>query len=368
MGTIILPQKFYDKMDTQMALLASIASHIGSGGIEITSWDDLQRIVRMGVAGKILTVGDQLISSYGAGTIVWDIIGIDHDTPTDPRFTHSLTIQAHDCIGNVQFNTPEALHYAEVELAAGEHIFTLNSLKYKFTTTQAVPVGGQVVVSAWDGDTYVPTKIATYADDRKTTIETGLDVTPIESGEDTLPTVNYHQRCRYGSNEYINSAIRQWLNDDSSSFTWTPKTNFGRPPSSAPYTGAGFLNLLDQELAAVLGAVNKQVARNTVTDGGGQDIFSDKVFLLSRVEVYGGTEGTTTGEVAYPYYSALTTSPTSSALAGRIKYLSNSARYWWLRSPHAGYSNTPRSVEANGEISSNNASYTGGAAPACCII
>jgi hypothetical protein len=60
MGVIILPQKFYDKMDTQMALLASIASHVGEGGIEITSWDDLQRLVRMGVARKILTNGDQL--------------------------------------------------------------------------------------------------------------------------------------------------------------------------------------------------------------------------------------------------------------------------------------------------------------------
>jgi len=57
------------------------------------------------------------------------------------------------------------------------------------------------------------------------------------------------------------------------------------------------LHRLDPELVAVIGAVEKQVARNTVTDGGGQDTFSDKVFLLSRVEVGLGTEGVTDGEV-----------------------------------------------------------------------
>jgi len=48
------------------------------------------------------------------------------------------------------------------------------------------------------------------------------------------------------------------------------------------------LHQLDPDLVAVLGAVDKQVTRNTVTDGGGQDLFSDKVFLLSRVEVMEG--------------------------------------------------------------------------------
>lgn len=372
MGVIILPQKFYDKMDTQMALLASIASHVGEGGIEITSWDDLQRLVRMGVARKILTDGDQLISNYGEGTITWDVIGIDHDTPTDPRFTHSLTLQAHDCILNVQFDAPEALYYAEEELPAGEQIFTLNNLKYKFTTEQAVPGGGQVVVASWQSTEgagqYVPTKITTYAADRTTAIESNLTVTLVELGEDTLAPVNHHQRCRYGSNNYVESAIRQWLNSDAASFAWTAKTNFDRSPSSAPYTGAGFLKLLDPELVAVLGAVDKQVARNTVTDSGGQNLFSDKVFLLSRVEVFGGTEGTTTGEQAYPYYSALSTNPTTGALDGRIKYLSSSARSWWLRSPSTGNAYNPRSVNTSGAVSSGSAYNAYGAAPACCIV
>jgi hypothetical protein len=138
------------------------------------------------------------------------------------------------------------------------------------------------------GEGYVPTAITTYAADRTTTIETGLVVTQ-SAGADTLSPVNHHQRCRYGSNNYVESAIRQWLNSEDETFVWEPQTPFDRPSTTAPYTGGGFLHRLDPDLVAVLGAVDKQVARNTVTDGGGQDLFSDKVFLLSRVEVYGGT-------------------------------------------------------------------------------
>jgi hypothetical protein len=208
-----------------------------------------------------------------------------------------------------------------------------------------------VYISSWEGDTYVPTKIATYGADRTTAIETDLDVTAT-TGTDTLAAVNDHRRCRYGSNNYVESAIKQFLNSDATSFAWTPKTNFDRPPTGAPYTGGGFLKLLDPELVAVLGAVDKQVARNTISDGGGQDLFSDKVFLPSRVEVFGGTEGETAGESPYAFYSALAASPTTESLAGRIKYLSGSARYWWLRSPNTG----------------NYASDAVGLAPACCIV
>lgn len=364
-----LPTK--EQFDVQNALLASIASHTGTEGIAISNWEDVQRAVRMGLADKIFKVGDQFVSSYDTGQIVWDVIGINHDIPTDKKYTKSLTLQAHDCIMNCQFDAPEALYYAEAELPAGTHVFTLNALQYTFTTAQAIPAGGQVFINAWQSaegaGVYVPTKITTYAADRATAIETDLDVTAT-TGTDTLAAVNNHSRCRYGSNNYMESAIKQFLNSNATSFAWTPKTNFDRPPSGEPYTGGGFLKLLDPELVAVLGAVDKQVARNTLTDGGGQDLFSDKVFLLSRVEVFGGNEGVVAGENPYPWYSTLTANPTTDPLAGRIKYLSGSARSWWLRSPYVGYSYYPRYVHPAGIVYYYYAYTALGLAPACCIV
>jgi hypothetical protein len=211
----------------------------------------------------------------------------------------------------------------------------------------------------------VPTAITTYAADRTTTVETGLVVTQ-SAGTDTLFPVNNHTRCRYGSNNYVESAIRQWLNSEASTFEWVPKTNYDRPST---YSGGGFLHQLDPELVAVLGAVDKQVARNTVTDGGGQDLFSDKVFLLSRVEVYGGTEGETGDEAPYPYYESMAPSPTTGVLDGRIKYLGASARSWWLRSPYAGSANNVRLVNTSGSITKYNANDAGfGVAPAVVIV
>jgi hypothetical protein len=369
MDFLNLPTK--EQFDVQNTLLASIASNTGTGGIKINNWEDVQRLVRMGLHTKMFTVGDQFVANYNDVPFTWDVIGINHDTPTDKKYKNSLTLQAHDCIMNCQFDAPEALYYAETGLTAGAHIFTLNALQYTFTTTEPIPEGGQVFVNAWQSATgageYVPTKITTYTADRTTTIETDLDVTSA-SGVDTITPVNRHERCKYGSNNYAESAIRQFINSDEASFTWLPKTNFDRPPSGAPYTGGGFLKLLDPELVAVLGTVDKQVARNTVTDGGGQDLFSDKVFLPSRVEVFGGTEGETAGESPYAFYSALAASPTAESLAGRIKYLSGSARDWWLRSPYAGYSYRPRIVITTGNVTNYLANYAHGLAPACCIV
>jgi hypothetical protein len=280
MGITILPKNFYDNWETTNSLLALIARN--TIDLPVTSWQQVQHIVRAGLHHQVFQIGDQFVTEFNGAPSVWDVIGIDHDKPTDPRFTHSLTIQSHDCLLNAQFDAPEPDN--------------LNS-----------------------------------------------------------------DRQQYGNNRYIHSAIRQWLNSAETTFTWQPQHQYDAAPTGAPYDGAGFLKLLDPELVAVLGAVDKQVARNTVTDGGGQDLFSDKVFLLSRVEVYGGTEGDVSGEIPYPYYTA-------DAVDGRIKYLGASAYRWWLRSPNVGFAGTVRYVYTDGQVANDYAVYSGGAAPACCIV
>lgn len=269
---------------TQIAL---IKDKIGIAPF-VKSWEEVQAIVRAGLAEEYFEIGDQFLSMYDGKVIVWTIIGIDHDTPTDTEYSHSLTIQTRDCLDNVQFDAPEP----------------------------------------------------------------------------TNPDAN---RQQYGNNRYIHSAIKQWLNSDETSFTWVSQHEYDEAPTGAPYDGAGYLARLDPELVEVIGAVDKQVAVATV-DGGGQDTFSDKVFLLSRVEVYGGDEGTVTGESPYAYYANLAGAPTTDAIAGRIKLLSETTMRWWLRSPHVDRSHHPRHVGTPGTVSNSHASSANGLAPACCII
>lgn len=339
-----------EQFDVMNSLLASIASNMTDGAIGVKSWADVQRVVRMGIASKIFTIGDQLMANWNGTPRIWDIIGIDHDIPTDTRFTHSLTIQAHEILRTGRISGPEAMYNAVTELPSGTYIFTTNGVQYTFTSTQAVPAGGVIYIKT--RNEYAPLTLTIYGADRTTVVEDDI-VVATTTGTDNLTPINDHVRMRYGSNLYEISAIRQWLNSEDASFVWQPLGLYDMPSS---YATAGFINLLDADLQAVIGAVDKQVARATY-DGGGQSLFSDKVFLLSRVEMGLGTEGETTGELVYPFWDG-------SSNADRIK---GSPSYWWLRSPHVGLTEHTRYVSSSGALFDYNAYYAYGLSPACVI-
>lgn len=59
----------------------------------------IQQIVRSGEAEYYFKLKDQ-ISCYHEefGTLVWDIIGFDHDVPSDSKYTHSMTLLLHNSL------------------------------------------------------------------------------------------------------------------------------------------------------------------------------------------------------------------------------------------------------------------------------
>ena len=261
--------------------------------IEISSWSAVQQMVRLGIAAGVFSIGDQLVCNHETyGTLVWDIIGIDHDTPADSQYKHSLTIQLHDCLGTTfQFDAPE-------------------------------------------------------------------------------PTNPDSNRKSYGSNNWLESGIRQWLNSDGNAGTWwEAKTEYDVKPSYASST-AGFLKGLDAEFLSTVGEVSKITARNTVTDGGGSDTSTEKFFLLSVTEVYGGLNDNIAEGVAYPYYAdnSVLTAAGTDVDANRIKYRNGAAQQWWLRSPYVSDSYNARIVYTGGGIYGYSAHASPGVAPACCII
>ena len=379
-------ETFAEKMDTQNKFLAAILSAQG-GSVVPTSFKDVQTLVRSGLASKVFHIGDQLVCNKGDVKLVWDIIGIDHDVPADKQFTHSMTLQLHDCLAGMQYDGTEALFYCETELAAGTYHFTLLSgydttygggKTYQFTLTQPVPAGGQIMFP-WDYNTQAAsTKVSTYASRTATaaiesvSVVEGTEGTSLGTADGNTANMNHTHRIRYGSNNWVESAMRQWINSDKATGSvWTPQTKFDRPPSWAAST-AGFLNGIDADFLEVIGETEKVTCRNTVTDGGGSDITTDKFFLLSRREVYAGNEvsGVIEGE-PYPYYSDY--SDLSVAGTGndtnRIKYRNGSPQYWWLRTPDSGYGNYVRSIATAGSLNSfNGASNRYGVAPACNII
>ena len=191
-------------------------------------------------------------------------------------------------------------------------------------------------------------------------------------------------RRSYGNNRYAVSNIRQWLNSDAAAGKWySAQHSADAAPTNANVWSnyneydqeAGFLANFSAKMKTALLTVTKTIAKNTVTDGGGSETVSDKIFLLSTTEVGLANENNVTEGSKYTLFSdnnSRLAYPTAEAVS-RSEYTNsslnaNSSWYWWLRSPYAGSSNSARVVYTDGSLSSNFA-YNGriGVRPACAI-
>lgn len=477
---LISEDTFKEKMDN-IAIAIHSSSGGGSGSLGITSYSQVQAIVRAGLAPKVFAIGDQIVvnratavtgdsdnsglsiavvlatfvnkkgeaatkdyeftfdglawhdesgntvvlSQYGititgspveddkivisevASEIAFDIIGFDVDTPKDARFTHSMTLQTHgQVIKAFQFDESELMYYSAAGLAAGKYKLTLDhgaySAKtdqddtYVFTTSSPIPAGGgfrHTTMGQYQSPSYTKTQITagtftTYKADYDT-VETGLACTIYNADTDTdavdlgkfstrktylsaeeLANRNSLEKQRYGSNNYMLSAVRQWINSSAAAGAWwTSKHIFDRPNSSK--ASAGFLYGLDPAFLSVLGLSDKDFKTETVWDGvDGSSVthtFSDLFFLLSNKEVM--IDAIKDEGVVYPYWNEAI--PTASNVANnfRIKYAPDgAANNWWMRTAYRGYGNYVYIVTTTGANRNDIANYSLGVAPACVVI
>jgi hypothetical protein len=322
--------------------------------------------------------------------IVWDILGYDHDTVYKSDNTlaqHSVTIQVHDALSDMQFDAKEALFAFDNGLSAGTYHFTVGEQPWysgdanksiQFTLAQALPSGGQLVINNAYNATMIGATISAFASGTATTAtETvtmsegsdGTDLGTVTNGLSQDGVINSIQRALLGSDKWSESCIRQYLNSSASAGSvWEPKNKWDRPPSWAANT-AGFLNGMSADFIANLGTTSKTTALNTVTDGGDTGTTLDKMFLLSRSEVYGGDEvsgGDGTPYLYYANYSSLSEAGTGND-SNRIKYRNDVTKIWWLRSPFVGNAISVRIVGTSSAIGDSGATNTRGVAPACCI-
>lgn len=185
------------------------------------------------------------------------------------------------------------------------------------------------------------------------------------------PNNSNSDRKSYGNNRYLHSNLRQWLNSDAAAGAWyVAQHSADQAPNTAnvwdgynPYdTTAGFLNAFSAHFKAALMATTLTVAKNTVTDGGGSETVTDKIFLASNTEVGLANENsvaegsklalfsTDASRIAYCTTEAIADSNYTSDPANNT-----TAWYWWLRTPYASYSRYARRVNASGALSLDNA-------------
>jgi hypothetical protein len=321
--------------------------------------------------------------------IEWDILDYDHDEvykADGTRAKHTVTIQAHDCINNLQYSARQAAFAFPNGLAAGTYHFTVGEQPnfagdvgkvLTFTLANAIPSGGQLVFNGAHNKTLVGTTITAFASPTSTTAVETVTMTEGSTGTDLgtilrskTDTVNSIDRAFLGSNNWIESAMRQYLNSDKTAGNaWTPQTVFDRPPSWAG-TASGFLNGKSTNFVSHIGTAKKTTGLNSITDGGGAAVSDEKVFLLSSSEVYLGDEFAGGEGTPYAYYKNYSDNPSPSTVAdsNRIKYRAGTASDWWLRSISASFANYIRLIKTSGAVNTYSAVNAIGVAPACCIV
>lgn len=330
--------------------------------------------------------GDVVIIHETTAQMPYVVLGIDQDAPADSQFTHSLTIGAVDVYAEMQFDAKEAIFAFPDGLSAGTYHFTISAQPWyasdvgktvQFTLTNAIPENGVIVLNNTYNATMIGSTLSVYASCSATTASETVSISEGDDGIDLgavssaiSGNTNSIQRAYLGNNNFNESAIRQYLNSDKAAGTyWAPKNKWDRPPSWAA-SAAGLLYGMDPEFVSVIGKVKKRTAKNTVSDGGGYIDTEEKVFLLSRTEVYAGANNNVDEGGPYRYFSEFSdlSSAGTGADSNRTKYRNNVAKYWWLRSPDTGGASHPLHVYPSGTVNYGGATYSYGVAPACCII
>lgn len=371
MNLNIMKEQTLQQVKTEAERIARY-TQILAGGYDPTNWESIQLCIRSGAAVNLIPVGTQFTTSHTAwGEITWDVVGHDlYKNPNDPN-AHTMTLLAHyrDKDG-VQFDSGEAMYYAASVLSAGAYTFKQGSTSYYFTLAHDVPAGGQIVINS------TPSTFTVYGSVGSTTsIETGSVSTTSISGATDLGTLgsgslNHWDRIRYGSNNYKESAIRQFLNSSAAAGSvWTPQTHFDRPPSWAS-NKAGFMAGLPADFLAVVGEVDVKCKTNrtyeapdSTTPVNSTYTVRDKFYLASQKEVFNSEDTPADGSVLFPYYEG-------AAAVDRIKYRMDShttAGNWWMRTPYPTSASIVRRVYSGGTLDRDYASNAFGCVPACTI-
>ncbi len=351
---------------------------------------------------------DAVVVHVQASEIILETLGIDKDVPINAGLKHSISFLTQDVqhYGAFARCAPQALvaiRAAEFSdgIAANTRVYvhgvnccydgtSKQDGDYGFTPTKAIPVGGKIrhtTLGKYESTAANYTKAAILAgtfttyDADGAVLEEGLETTEGTTGTllgtvtasnptyRTSENCNFTQRNMYGSNRAIHAAHKKWMESDAAGAAsgavaswWTPSDIFDMPIKS---TMPGWLHGLDPEFRECLATVYKRTALS-VADGYGYEDTEELVWAPSMTEMGFGTnnnvvETSPKGINGDPNFTGAYDLYSNAGDADRIKYISDVARYYFLRSPSPSYANSVRRVTTSGSLSYYDASNSYGA-------
>lgn len=360
MSRIYLPTS--EQMDEMNMNLVKIA-HAITGTVHAEGFAGIQQVVRSGLGPELFPIGSQIQVNHSVyGKRIFEVVAHDYLKSAHDHNAHTMTLLQQDLLPNMVFDAPEAFYYAEDEIPAGTYAFTLSETYskwdagiYHFTLTKPLPKGGQLCINGYADAAMTARKVVAYAS-RTTTVATETVDIMAGAGGSSIGTfgnnLNHSQRVSYGSNNYAQSAIRQFLNSSAAAGrVWTPQTKFDRPASWVANT-AGYMNGLDPDFLGVVGAVNLPCSTNSTFESpdsayvqNSKYVLRDKFYLISQKELFGNTSSSVADDSELlPFYEG-------AANVDRIKRnTAGSASYWWLRTPYSSNAYDVRYCNSGGSL------------------
>lgn len=169
------------------------------------------------------------------------------------------------------------------------------------------------------------------------------------------PTNPDSSRQSYGSNNYGQSAARQWLNGTGNNW-WNAKTEYDTEPSYA--AKPGFLAGFPEEFVEVLEATQRVCATNTVVENGSVDgttittnssyTVTDKMFLPSFTELTGENNNNVAEGTQFSALSKAGVTSSNYVLLKKRNIKTGKYYWYWERSCNPGSSLGVRSVDGGG--------------------
>lgn len=359
--------------------LKTIANTLGYE-TDVSTWEGIQKAVRSGVAREMFPVGSQFNiyhSVYEGQT--YEVVAHDYFKSNHDENAHTMTLMCRDVYPAMQFDSREAFYYADSPLEPGTYHFSIPEIygawakvSYQFTLTQRLPQGGQLCLQD-NAESPMTSQFVTVFSSRTST--TPIETVRVSMGNagTNLGTfgveLNHTHRIAYGSDNYKESAIRQFLNSSGNAGSvWNPQTKYDRPPSWVNST-EGFLKGLDPRFLSTIGSVIVPCSANnvfespdsTVTKGEKYTVV-DKFYLASQMEVYGTSVGSVVdGSTLLSYYKDATN-------VERIKCRDDVPAGCRLRTPVDAIGNNVRLIHTDGSLKNDFAYLNYGYAPMCTIV
>ena len=344
------------------------------------SFRQMKDAIISGAGAKLFPVGTTFTTVKGNYAYPWAFM--HHGKLPDGRpYADVRVIRA---VNLLQFDSQEAFYYCETALPAGTYHFNVPAAynacaagDYQFTLSSGVPAGGRISFN-FVPYSYSPIgrNVNVYDAPNSFTVSqtavissgsggTSLGLLQATGDPDELNINSIHRAC-FGSNNYAQSAIHQYLNSNKAAGAyWTSTNRFDNPPAwqgSEP----GFMSKLPDDFLEIVEPVDIQTITNNTFETDGYTKNSSysmraMFWLPSRYQIFGSTEGADLSETQWDYYKGATD-------VDRIMYdNSGNARYQWLRSLYPGNAYGPRVVYNTGALGNNGAGGSYAVAPACRI-